>query len=424
MTRKSLTIRSIVLMLLAGLAVFALAINQAKRVSANENNQYLTSVSLQDTTNPGATKYGPIDDMHVTYGFKIPKDSLSSSNDSLTVKVPEQFNLQAVLNFDIKDANNNVIGKATANPSTKTVSVKFTDFGMQENKNGDITGTFDITLKWDLNHVNTGVTTTINWNLPDKDGTTPNATDVIVNPATGPAADEKLAKWSWYDPDNANIIHWAIRVNYQKLTVHNAVLTDTIGPGQKIVGTFTGKKAEYDANGNLTSTTEIYTDSAFSKDSDTSFHLNMGDINSTYLIYYETEITDGGAMKKYGNTVDLTGSDIQKQEQSVNSPTYSGSGSASSNGSGDNTPDTPDTPKNQPVAPTTPTGPNTPAVPENSNQSNNSQSKSASTPASTTQAAAPAPLPETGKKTNESLLLVGLVAGMTTAGLYFVTRKH
>ncbi|MCK8617722.1 Ig-like domain-containing protein [Fructobacillus sp. M158] len=420
MTNNKQRIRSLYLLSLAVLAWFFMAFLATQPVNASETNSYLTSVTLKDTTDPSATThFGPVDDLQVNYGFHIPKGSLSSENNTLTVQLPDQFSLQSSLNFDLKDSSGNVIGNAVADPNTKKVNVTFTSQGINENKNGDLTGEFHVALKWDLNVVSTATTITIHWNLPDSDGTTPNSTNVIINPATGPDPNEKLSKWSWPDKQNPKIFHWAIRVNYKKQQINDAVLSDQLGPGQKFVGTFSGRFVVYDANGTLVKSVEYYTDSAFKRDSDTAFHIDLGDINSTYIIYYETEVTDNGAMKNYGNTADLTGKNIATERRTVYSPSYSGGGSANSNGSGGDTPNTPNTPS----TPSTPNTPSTPALPENSNQSNDSQSKTTSAPASTSQAAAPAALPATGKKATSLLTVVGLMAGLTTAGLYFITRQ-
>lgn len=325
--RRRHSIQQLCLLILAALTLGLWTVSHASKVSAAEANQYVTSASLKDLTNPTADPYGPIDNMQVTYGYKIPSGALSDQSRDSSITVPEQFTILSVINFDIKDALGQVVGVGTTDSATNRINIHYTDLALKENKTDAISGSLSITMHWNLDKVNTGKATVINWNLPDRDGTTPNANTVNINPATGPASDEKLAKWSWYDPDDPSILHWCIRVNYARDHVENAVIHDQLTGNQVLTGDFNIRQVRYNADGTTFTTISLADNPAgFVKDSATSFHGDLGTIDDTYLIYYESKITDSGVQKKYGNSVDLTGQNTTPETQDVYSPTYAGSG--------------------------------------------------------------------------------------------------
>lgn len=419
MIKSSVSIRKLSLLVLAALTLTVWGFSQSKQISAaSTDNQWITSASLEDLTNKNANPYGPTDDMRVTYGFKIPQGAITESNRDSSVVIPEQFNILSTFTFNIPDKNNQVVATATTDPTTRRITLHYTDWAISMSAKNSIEGSFNITLHWNLDKINTGNKTVINWGLPDNNGTTPNSDTVVVNPATGPDSDEKLKKWSWFDPQNPLYLHWCVRVNYSRTHIDNAVVKDVLAANQKLIGTFHIIKVKYHADGVNFDTLGTVDPSTFVKDSDTTFHGNLGDIDDTYLIYYESELTDGGAQKVYGNTATLTGTNIKTDTKYVESPSYSAGGNADYHG-GDNTPVTPDTPvtPNVPSTPDTPNTPATPAIPENSNNPNGSQAQSG-----TSAEAKATPLPATAKAAT-SWLSLSLLSVMTSFGLFKLSSK-
>ena len=363
--RSKHRIHPLLLLILAVLTLGLFGLSHTSQVSASEDNPFITSASLKDLTDPTANPYGPIDNMQVTYGYKVPTVALNEQNRDSSITVPEQFTILSDITFDIKDAAGQIVAIGTTDSSSNRINIHYTDLALKKNQNDSISGFLDITLHWNLAKVNTGKSTVINWNLPDRDGTTPNSSTVNVNPSTGPNSGEKLSKWSWYDPADPTILHWCVRVNYARTHVENAVIHDQLGSNQVLTGSFNVKQVRYNADG--TTFTVINSEdnpAGFVKDNSTSFHGNLGTIDDTYLIYYESKVTDGGDNKKYSNSVSLNGKNTTPETKDVYSPTYAGGGSADFHG--DNTPKKPDVPKvpNYPYTPNKPKYPDTPKTPE------------------------------------------------------------
>ncbi|MFC4761349.1 collagen binding domain-containing protein [Fructobacillus durionis] len=415
MIKNKVSFRQLLLLVLAALTLTVWGLSQNKQISAaNSDNQWITSASLEDTSNNNTQPYGPTDNMKVTYGFKIPQGAITEGNRDSSVVLPEQFNILSNFTFEIKDKDGKVVAEGTTDSATRRITIHYTDLAISMSTKNSIEGSFNITLHWNLDKVNVKKKTVIDWNLPDNDGTKPNSDTVIVNPATTPDSDEKLKKWSWYDPQNPTYLHWCVRVNYSRTHIDNAVVKDVLAANQKLIGTFKIIKVKYHEDGTNFDTLATIDPATFVKDSDTTFHGRLGDIDDTYLIYYESQLTDGGAQKVYGNTATLTGDNIKTESHYVDSPSYSAGGNADYHGGGD-TPSTPDVP-NTPAVPSTPT-PATPATPENSNNSNGSQAQSG-----TSSNAKAQPLPQTAK-TAASWLSISLIAVVASFGLYKMSNK-
>ncbi|MBS9339026.1 hypothetical protein G6R29_05250 [Fructobacillus sp. M2-14] len=164
---------------------------------------------------------------------------------------------------------------------------------------------------------------------------------------------------------------------------------------------------------------------AIVKDSDTKFHINFGDIDDSYLVYYSTQITDNGAGNRYTNHATLTGDNIKTIVRDVQSPEYKGGGNAGYHGNGGNGGDTP-TP-----APT----PNpTPVIPNKgndgdqngANNNDDANKKPATQPAHPADKILPV-LPLTGKTSTAgktSIMLASLALVATVSGLYFTKKNN
>ncbi|MBS9339025.1 hypothetical protein G6R29_05245 [Fructobacillus sp. M2-14] len=242
-------------LILSCLTLFIFGFSHSLQASASEDNQYITGVSLTDLTNPNADgKFGPLDSMQVKYDFDISKGDIDKNGRDFSVKVPEQFNLQTSFSFDIEDDQGNVIDKAVTDPNNHKINVSWTDLAVSKNSNNEIKGSFNILLHWNLAKITTSVKTPINWDLPNGASVSPNSTNVIVKPATNDDPDEMFSKWGWIDPNDPNVIQWAIRVNRKATHISDAVLNDEIGDNQKLLDISKVIKVHYNSDNGWTST--------------------------------------------------------------------------------------------------------------------------------------------------------------------------
>ncbi|KRM07045.1 collagen adhesin [Liquorilactobacillus ghanensis DSM 18630] len=296
----------------------------SKVTTSNKNweNQFITNNELRDANGKKQDHFGYYDDMQAYWHFNIPEGTKITAGDTMEVSIPDVFNLNTKLSFDIKDAGGNIIGKATADPNTRKVIITFTDYAAQESVNG-IDGEFNLWVSWNKTKIDFDKDIPINW------GTS--SSTVHIDPGNNqPDPTEKLVKWGWYDATDPTIIHWQTRINYAQKDINNAVYTDFVGENQKLIpSTISAEQVKYHTDSDGYDVISKVDNSKIFQDSDTKFHINLGDINQTYVVDYETKATDNGASFHYENSAQLTGDNIEKEEQTVYSPENGGGGDGS-----------------------------------------------------------------------------------------------
>ncbi|MFC4761201.1 Cna B-type domain-containing protein [Fructobacillus durionis] len=317
--------------ILTALTMGAIVFSQNNQVFASDN-QYITNVKLTDYTNPKANgNYDQHDSMKVEYTFKIPTGSLSENNKTFDAVLPEQFTLTRDVQFEIKSSDGSkTLGEAVADPTTNTIHVTMADDVVNDNATRDVSGSMWFLANWNMEKVDAGVQVPIHWNIPGSDNIKPGETVVVINPDNGPGKDQVLTKFGVYDPRDPTLIRWTVIVNAGCEHVDNAVVTDESLNNQKLVNEaiypFVILRGDYE-NGKFKAKGSVDSSNII-RDSDTKFHVNLGNIDDTYQIYYYTRITDNGKANKYGNKVDLTGSNFQKKELTVWTADYAGGGTA------------------------------------------------------------------------------------------------
>ncbi|MCM0583141.1 Cna B-type domain-containing protein [Weissella diestrammenae] len=313
--------------LLAILTVIFGSITQIPKLAhaaSDYGDTYITKAELVDENGNPKTDFSQYDSMQANWQFNLPAGTNISAGDTMTVTIPKELTLSNDVNFDIKDAKGNVIGHAVADHTTGKVTITLTDFGAQEAKTSGITGSFKVWVNWNMTEISHETTVHLDWG---------NAGSTDVNVDTGntkPDTDEKIAKWGWYDDKDSSIIHWRVRLNYAKVQIDNAIYTDQIGANQELVtGSINAYHVVYAANGvDFTVMNNIPNQSIF-EDSSSKFHIDLGSIDDTIVVDYETKIQDGGAANSYENYGELSGDNITTEVTDVYSPEYGGSGQGS-----------------------------------------------------------------------------------------------
>ncbi len=317
------------LLFMMGLVLFSLlgsiwiSSNNGMTVYADSNrdwgDQFITKAELQDENGNPKTSFGIYDNMQAAWNFVIPANK-AKSGDTMTVAIPSVFTLATMTKFDIHDAGGTVIGHAVANPNTGKVTITLTD--AVKNNHNAITGGFKLQVHWNFSKVKQDTTVPVNWS-------TSGSTDIHINPSNGPDPNEVLYKWGWYDTNNPNIIHWRVRINYANKTINNTTYTDLVGGNQKLVsGSVLAYKVKYQSDGSNFNILSTYPSSSTIENGTSGFTTTLGDISSTVVIDYETEITNNGSSSHYENSGSLTGDTIEKQTVDVYSPVNGGGGNA------------------------------------------------------------------------------------------------
>lgn len=154
----------------------------------------------------------------------FPDDMTINEGDKITMTFPEEINFQTKYEFDVKNPENAVVGKASTNPEDRTVTTVFNDYFANHPLNKQMSLKLD--AQW-TDKVESGKPVTVNFN-----GTVVTA-NIGKEQVIG--KDELLAKWGSQDKDDPTVINWTARVNYAKRVLNYVKIIDEMSENQKLV---------------------------------------------------------------------------------------------------------------------------------------------------------------------------------------------
>ena len=206
---------------------------------SNDNNQSgnATEFSKHDdiiqVTNPkvvveqpeGNGRYTPF---KVKYeDIKIPDNIEVNEGDKVTFDLPEEVKFQTSYEFDVKNPENNVVGKATADATTNKVTTVFNDYFKNHPLNKSMS--LELDASWtDKVIPNKPVTANFNGTL-----VTTNVGDSGVI-----GKDELISKWGSQDKEDPTIINWTARINYARKVLNYVKIIDEMSENQKLVDNY------------------------------------------------------------------------------------------------------------------------------------------------------------------------------------------
>lgn len=207
--------------------------------TSNDNNQsgVATEFSKHDdtiqVTNPevvidqsnGTGKYQSFTIEYKNVHF--PDDMEIKEGDKVTFNLPEEINFQTKYEFDVKNPENNVVGKASTNPEDRTVTTVFNDYFTTHPLNKQMSLKLD--AQW-TDKVESGKPVTVNFN-----GTVVTA-QIGKEQVIG--KDELIAKWGSQDKDDPTVINWTARINYARRVLNYVKIIDEMSENQKLVDNF------------------------------------------------------------------------------------------------------------------------------------------------------------------------------------------
>lgn len=158
---------------------------------------------------------------------KFPDDMAINEGDKVTFNLPKEITFQTNYDFDVKNPENNVVGKASTNVATQTVTTIFNDYFKNHPLNKQMSLKLD--AKW-TDAVESGKPVTVNFN-----GTVVSAT---IGKEQVIGKDELLAKWGSQDKDDPTVINWTARVNYAKRVLNYVTIIDEMSENQKLVDNY------------------------------------------------------------------------------------------------------------------------------------------------------------------------------------------
>ncbi|MFT8607959.1 collagen binding domain-containing protein, partial [Liquorilactobacillus ghanensis] len=315
---KKILLLRILSVLLILINIFLPAFHTSANQVSNRNfgTEFLTSASLLDKDGKAQDKFNIHDNMSANWTFNIPSGTSVAAGDTFEIPIPSQIALDSDVSFPVSDSSGATIGNAIADHNTQKIIVTLTNNAVSDNA---VSGKINLSVNWNQSVVKTDQTNHIEWGFKSL------ANDYFVTGGTiNP--NELLTKGGYYDKTDNTKIHWDVRVNYAKFPIQNAVYTDILGASQTLdKGSVTAYIVNYNSDGSFSIVNKL-PQSQIVYDSDTKFHLNLGNISDSILIRYSSIANDGGKSTNYFNSGLLTGDNITSQTSDVYTPNRGGGG--------------------------------------------------------------------------------------------------
>ena len=211
---------------------------------------------------------------------KFPDDMAINEGDKVTFNLPKEITFQTNYDFDVKNPENNVVGKASTNVATQTVTTIFNDYFKNHPLNKQMSLKLD--AKW-TDAVESGKPVTVNFN-----GTVVTAN---IGKEQEIGKDELVAKWGSQDKDDPTVIDWTIRVYYARRVLNYVTLIDTMSDNQKLVDDYFVM--------NYVDSVEPWTDKGSAMEliksmakSDHGFEIKMDRLDRMVYIWYKTKLVN------------------------------------------------------------------------------------------------------------------------------------
>lgn len=211
---------------------------------------------------------------------KFADDMPINEGDKVTFDLPKEITFQTNYSFDVTNPENAVVGKASTDVATQTVTTVFNDYFKNHPLNKQMSLKLD--AKW-TDAVESGKPVTVNFN-----GT---VVTVNIGKEQEIGSDELISKWGSQDKDDPTVIDWTIRVNYARRVLNYVTLIDTMSDNQKLVDDYFVM--------NYVDSVEPWTDKGSAMElikslakSEHGFELKMDRLDRMVYIWYKTKLTN------------------------------------------------------------------------------------------------------------------------------------
>lgn len=154
----------------------------------------------------------------------FPDDMEIKEGDKVTFNLPEEVKFQTNFDFDVYNPEKQVVGKATTDTASNTVTTVFNNYFKDHPLNKQMSLKLDAT--W-TDKVESGKPVTANFN-----GTLVTA-QIGAEQVIG--KDELISKWGSQDENDPTVINWTARINYAKRVLNYVTIIDEMSENQKLV---------------------------------------------------------------------------------------------------------------------------------------------------------------------------------------------
>lgn len=209
----------------------------------------------------------------------FPDDLEINEGDKVTFKLPEEINFQTNYEFDVKNPENAVVGKASTDVTTQTVTTVFNNYFKDHPLNKQMSLKLD--AKW-TDKVESGKPVTVNFN-----GTVVTA-QIGKEQVIG--KDELLSKWGSQDENDPTVINWTVRVNYARKVLNYVKIIDEMSENQKLVDDYFEIKNIESVDPWIDKGSAMDLVKSISK-SDHGFEIKMDRLDRMIYLNYKTKLT-------------------------------------------------------------------------------------------------------------------------------------
>lgn len=210
----------------------------------------------------------------------FPDDMTINQGDKVTFNLPEEITFQTAYEFDVTNPDNAVVGKASTDPASQTVTTVFNDYFANHPLNKQMSLKLD--AKW-TDKVESGKPVSVNFN-----GTVVSAT---IGKEQEIGKDELISKWGSQDKEDPTTINWTIRLNYARKTLNYVKIIDEMSDNQKLVDDYFVM--------NYVDSIDPWVDKGSAMDliksmskSEHGFEITMDRLDRMVYIWYKTKLTN------------------------------------------------------------------------------------------------------------------------------------
>lgn len=158
---------------------------------------------------------------------KFPDDMAINEGDKVKFDLPKEINFQTNYDFDVYNPEKVVVGKASTDVKTQTVTTVFNNYFATHPLNKQMSLKLD--AKW-TDKVESGKPVNVNFN-----GT---VVTVNIGKEREIGKDELLSKWGSQDENDPTVINWTARINYAKRLLNYVTIIDEMSDNQKLVDNY------------------------------------------------------------------------------------------------------------------------------------------------------------------------------------------
>lgn len=250
----------------------------ATQFTKNGTDIQVTNPEVEIDQSKGTGKYQGFTVEYKNVHF--PDDMTINEGDKVTFNLPEEINFQTKYEFDVKNPEDAVVGKASTNPEDRTVTTVFNDYFATHPLNKQMSLKLD--AQW-TDKVESGKPVNVNFN-----GTVVTA-NIGKEQVIG--KDELLAKWGSQDKDDPTVINWTARVNYAKRVLNYVTIIDEMSENQKLVDDYFEIKSIESVDPWIDKGSAMDLVKSISK-SDHGFTIKMDRLEHMIYVNYKTKLTN------------------------------------------------------------------------------------------------------------------------------------